>query len=284
MDKKEFISQLKGMKLNIQTLKKKCEKAPGKQIQAKVILQDLEKLGTEWFEQVEPTLRSSYHFTDDNLAGYREAFGKILEISGGHPSKAVVIGIIAPLLDSLHAEILVPVQKHNETSSKFPSLDSILSHTTGLELDYLTEAIDCAKTGKYRAAIILGWCAACNRLHQYVQKEGFLKFNQASIQMFTIQTGRYKRFNKKFEIQNLADLSMSVFDNDLLWVLEFLGAIDGNQHERLEICFTVRNTCAHPGDATISHENVLSFFSDLDTLVFGNPKFQIPKTPILQAK
>jgi hypothetical protein len=91
--------------------------------------------------------------------------------------------------------------------------------------------------------------------------------------MSNIQAGRYKRFNKKFDIQNFVDLSMTVFDNDLLRVLEFLRAIDGNQHERLEICFILRNTCAHPGEATVSQENVLSFFSDLDTFVFGNPKF-----------
>jgi hypothetical protein len=203
----------------------------------------------------------------------RETFGKILEISDGKPSKAVVTGTLTTLLDSFYADLVVPVQKHNEVSSKFPSLDNILSHATGLELEYLTEAIDCAKLGKLRAAIILGWCAAANRFHLFVQKEGFVKFNQASVQMSAIQTGRYKRFNKKFDIQNLADLRISVFDNDLLWILEFLGTIDGNQHERLEICFTIRNTCAHPGDATISHENVLSYFSDLDALVFNNPRF-----------
>jgi hypothetical protein len=71
---------------------------------------------------------------------------------------------------------------------------------------------------------------------------------------------------------------MTVSDNDPLRVLEFLGAIDGNQHERLEICFILRNTCAHPGKATVSQENVLSFFSDLDTCVFGNPKFNVQAT------
>ncbi len=275
MEKKEFVTSLKEMKSHLQALKKRCENTPGKQIQSKSLLQELENFATKWFEQVEPTLRSSYHFTDDSLARPREACGKILEISGGKPSKQVVVGVLTPFLDSFHAELLVPVQKHNEVISKFPSLDNIISHAVGLELDYLTEAIDCAKIGKLRAAIILGWCAAVDRLHLFVQKEGFAKFNHASVQMSAIQTGRYKRFNKKFDVQNLADLRMTVFDNDLLWVLEFMGAIDGNQHERLEICFTMRNTCAHPGEATVSDENVLSFFSDLDKLVFANSKFKL---------
>ena len=170
---------------------------------------------------------------------------------------------------------MVSVQKHEAILSKFPSLDTILTHASGLEVGYLAEAIECAQLGKQRAAIILGWCAAINRLHLYIEREGFSKFNQASVQMFNIQTGRYKRFNKKFDIQNLSDLRMSVFDSDLLWILEFLGVLDGNQHERLEICFTMRNNCAHPGEASITDENLLSFFSDINTFIFANPKYNL---------
>ena len=170
---------------------------------------------------------------------------------------------------------IVPVQKHQAALSKYPSLDAVLSHAQGIEVDYLTEAVDCARLGKRRAAIILGWCAAVNRLHVHVEREGFAKFNQASARMSAMQSGRYKRFNKKWNIQNLSDLRMTVFDGDLLWVLEFMGTIDGNQHERMEICFTMRNTCAHPGEATFSEENLLSFFSDIDSLVFTNQKFAL---------
>jgi hypothetical protein len=71
--------------------------------------------------------------------------------------------------------------------SKFPSLDTVLAHATGLEVDYLSEAIQCARTGNRRAAIVLGWCAAVNRLHLYVQREGFEKLNQASVRMSAMQ-------------------------------------------------------------------------------------------------
>ncbi len=279
MEKIEFIPLLKQSKSRLQILAKKCEKAPGKQVQSKALLSELEAFATSWFEQIEPILRSTYRFSEESLLPLREAFGSILEVCGGKPSKQVVAAIFEPLLESFHRTLIVPVQKQNEISSKFPKLADVLGHAVGLELDYLSEAVKCAQLGKLRASIILGWCAAVNRLHLYVQQEGFLKFNQASIQMHAIQTGRYKRFNKRFDIQNLADLRMSVFDNDLLWVLEFLGAIDGNQHEKLEICFTMRNTCAHPGEASVSPENVLSFFSDLDSLVFENTRFVLRSTP-----
>lgn len=275
MDKKEFIVSLKDFKLQLQNVRKKCEAAPGKQVQSKQLLNELEDIASIWFEQLEQELRVSYHINDEIIAKHRELFGQALEISDGKPSKQVVFGIFDTIIDSFHNDLLVPVQKFNEIANKYPSLDTILGHSNGLEQDYLLEAIDCAKAGKLRAAIILGWCAVVNRLHLYVQKEGFDKFNSATVRMSAIQNGRYKRFNKKFDIQNLADLRMSVFDNDLLWVLEFMGSIDGNQHERLEICFTMRNTSAHPGEAPVTPENVLSYFSDLDSLILNNPKFKI---------
>ncbi len=275
MDKEGFVKVLKDFKKDAHNLRKQSQKVSGKQIQSKVLLGQLEDLATRWFEQIDQPLRVTFLLDEETTNKYREPLGKILELSDGKPSKIVIQTILNAILSSYQTDILVPVQKQWAILSKFPNLDVILFHATGLEVDYLTEAIECARLGKRRAAIILGWCAAVNRLHLYIQKESFAKFNQATIQMSAIQTGRYKRFNKKFDIQNLSDLRMTVFDGDLLWVLEFMGAIDGNQHERLEICFTMRNTCAHPGEGPFSDENVLSFFSDIDALVFANPRFNM---------
>ncbi len=279
MGKEDFVRILKDFRKDTIALQKACQKVTYRQIQAKHLLDELESLATRWFEQLEPTLRSTFHLSGEVLDRYREPFGKILELSGGKPSKRVVLTILESTLGSYHPDLLVPVQKHQAILLRFPSLDTVLSHAVGLEVDYLTEAIECARLGKRRAAIILGWCAAVNRLHLCIEKDGFDKFNQATVQMSAIQTGRYKRFNRRSEIHNLSELRMTVFDGDLLWVLEFLGTIDGNQHERLEICFTMRNTCAHPGDATITNENLLSFFSDIDVLVFTNAKFPLPTIP-----
>ena len=49
-------------------------------------------------------------------------------------------------------------------------------------------------------------------------------------------TGRFKFFTKKLSIQSRSE-SQTVFDTDLLWVLEYLGLIDNNQHQRLRHCF-----------------------------------------------
>ena len=279
MEKQVFVGALKGYKKEILDLLKTCEGSSGKQLQNKTLLSRLEQAGTRWFDEFEPPLRASFGIPEEVITGYREPFGKLLELSGGRPSRAVVATILAAILKGYQADLLVPVQKHQALLLRFPSLDAVLGHVTGPELNYLAEAVECARMGKRRAAIILGWCAAVDRLHHYIEASGFGTFNQASSQMCAIQSGRYKRFNKKFQVQNLSDLRMTVFDSDLLWVLEFLGAIDANQHERLEICSTMRNTAAHPGDATVTDENVLSFFSDLDTLVLANSTFAPAASP-----
>jgi hypothetical protein len=275
MEKQNFIDLLKTFRKDASSLAVKCQNAPGRQVQSKTLLSALEALATTWFEEIEPILRSTYSVSQEALLRYHDLLGGLLVLAAGRPSKSAVHDVLGPIAASFHVDILVPVQKSQAALSRHPSLDAVISHAQGLEVDYLTEAVDCAQLGRRRAAIILGWCAVVNRLHVYVEREGFAKFNQASAQMSAIQLGRYKRFNNKYEIQNLSDLRMTVFDGNLLWVLEFIGAIDGNQHERLGICFTMRNTCAHPGDATFSEENVRSFFSDIDSLVFTNPKFAL---------
>ncbi len=84
--------------------------------------------------------------------------------------------------------------------------------------------------------------------------------------------GRYKRFSKKYNIASLSELR-EVFDTDLLWVLEYLGLIDSNQHERLRHCFLFRNNSGHPGEAPITGENLYSFYSDVSHIVLKNKKF-----------
>jgi hypothetical protein len=275
MEKQQLVAHLKGIKKQLTWIVKRCDVLKDKQVRNKDLLEMMEALAVSWFEEIEQSLEVASPDEEEKRSKYRDLFGKLLEISGASPAKGTVITLCSTILQSFHSDLIVPVQKRNIEQSKYPSLDKCLNHSQPSEQEYLQEAIDCARIGKNRAAIILGWCAAVDRLHNVIVRNGFNKFNEASQRMAAIQTGRYKRFNKKFDIQNLADLRMTVFDSDLLWILEFIGIVDGNQHDRLEICFTMRNTSAHPGEARVSPENVLSFFSDIDTLVFGNEKCKL---------
>lgn len=58
-------------------------------------------------------------------------------------------------------------------------------------------------------------------------------------------------------------------------MLDSMGLLESNQRGRLEYCLDMRIQASHPGDAEVTLENLESFFSDLSTLVFQNPKIQV---------
>jgi hypothetical protein len=155
------------------------------------------------------------------------------------------------------------------------NLAKILERVTAEEKEYLNEALGCAKYEFHRASMVIVWSAAINRMHKVVEKLGLMEFNKKSEEMKIICDGRFKRFRKSFNVHSLSELRATVFDTDLLWILEYWGLIDANQHERLGICLTMRNNAAHPGEAIITEPNLASAFSDLKTIVFDNPKFKL---------
>jgi len=273
MDKIEFATEIKAFRSKLIALKKKIAAHPKKQIFIKGMLNELQVTATLWFDKFEAPLRHFYKLNQDVIDYYHKSIGNLLEISTMNPAISTVLGLLRDIEKNIQQDLLVPVLKYQSEIKIRGNYANILTGKKGVELEYLREAVECDEEGHFRAAIILGWAAAVDRLHHIIMKNGLDRFNNASVQMSAISTGRYKRFNKKFDIKNLSDLRMTVFDNDLLWIFEFLGLIDGNEHEKLEICFTMRNICAHPGEAKLSPENVKSFFSDLDTLIFNNPKF-----------
>lgn len=273
MNKDEFITALQDFQKKLTNISRKVESAPGNQVQKTELKSSIQEISTAWFEVFDSPLRHTYSLPENIVQKYHTAFGQLLELVVGRPSKRNVVAVLKGVCSDFSRELFVPIQKYTGPLKHYPWLEMLSKELSGIEQEYMKEAIGCATAGFRRAAVILGWCAAVDRLHSYIEREGFPKFNEASVQMAAISTGRYKRCNKKFDIHNLSEFRMSVFDNDLLWVLEFMGAIDANEHERLEICFTMRNTCAHPGKAILSEQNLESFFSDLELLVFRNPKF-----------
>jgi len=273
MNKGEFADEIKRFRSQFINLKKELEKYSKKQIFTKSILRQLQDAATLWFDKFEAPLRNFYNLDQAVIDRYHGLAGRLLELSMINPATATVLELLRDIEKDMNQSLLVPVLKYQKEISKKGDYANILVGKGEVEQEYLKEAVECAEQGHFRAAIILGWAAAVDRIQQIIMKNGLEKFNNASVRMSAISTGRYKRFKKKFNIQNLSDLRMTVFDNDLLWILEFIGLVDGNEHEKLEICLTMRNTCAHPGEAKFSPENVASFFSDLDSLIFNSSKF-----------
>jgi hypothetical protein len=125
-----------------------------------------------------------------------------------------------------------------------------------------------------RGCIVLGWCATIARIQAKIAEIGYDKFSSATASMTAKTTGRFKFYKKKHDVESLSELRR-IFDTGLLWVLEFMGMIDGNQHERLRYCFEFRNNSAHPGLAPIKGANLYSFYSDISEIVLKNEKFAL---------
>lgn len=239
------------------------------------IREPAQKIARTWFENIEKSI-TEFNIDLSVITKYHHNFTNLLSLSIGRNARRIsYIRTIDDILSGFKQEILLPVMKSAGQISKIVDLSKILENASKEEEEYLKEAIGCADHNFYKASIVLGWCAAVHRMHKVVEKQGLDEFNKKSAEMNKIKVGRYKRFNKSFNVHTLNDLRATVFDKDMLWVLEYWGLIDSNQHERLSICLTMRDNSAHPGEAQITPENLVSFYSDLKTIIFDNEKFRI---------
>ncbi len=275
MNKEETILALNSFESDLRKLKAAVVRTKTRQVKRKDIVESVHRITTQWFERVEGAI-SGLGLPADIVAKYHDAFGALLSLTFKYPSPATYAKSINELLRSYKQDLVAAVMKSTGPIVGFSQLDKVLDNIANEpERDYLTEAVKCAQSEFLRASVVLGWNAAVHRLHRVVEKKGFDEFNKNSDEMKKITEGRYKRFNKSFSVHTISELRATVFDTDLLWVLEYWGLIDSNQHERLQTCFTMRSNCAHPGEAPMSPENLGSFYSDLKIMVFDNPKFKV---------
>jgi len=274
MRKEDAISALNTLENSLKQLKSSLSGIKSKYVARKEDQQIVRQVATKWFEDVEGLL-IRFSISDDTKKKYHDLFSKLLSLSLTQSWKHTYLRTINDLLLDYKSDLLIPVLKSAGQIVAIGHLTKILENVTDEEEEYLNEALGCAGSGFFRASIVLAWSAAVHRMHKVIEKLGFDEFNKKTKEMKNIKEGRFKRFNKSFNVSSLSELRATVFDNDLLWVLEYWGLIDSNQHERLSICFTMRNNAAHPGEAPITEENLASFYSDLKKIVFDNPKFKL---------
>ncbi|KQV91910.1 hypothetical protein ASC91_04660 [Pelomonas sp. Root1237] len=218
--------------------------------------------------------------TQETLEKYGAQFTRLIKLSGPNNRVASYLAALELVIKPFNDDLLIPSQQGalgGQGSSSFDAFFAGLSNAD--ESDYLAEALACAKNGHLRAAVVLGWSAAIDRIQRVLEHGGLDKFNNMAQQMAAATNGRYKRFKKIDSVNSIAELQ-EVFDRPLLWVIEGMGMIDTNEHTRLGSCFDMRCHGAHPGNAPITLYNLMSFFSDLDQIIFMNPKFKLPSPAV----
>ncbi len=230
-------------------------------------------LGSNWHKNYAPSLKHA--LTPELFEKYGILYTKLIQLSVPGSRRITYLETLEAIIKFFNSDLIIPSQKgvlNVAAPSSFDTFFATLSNTE--ESEYLKEALACAKEGHHRAAVVLGWSAAIDRIHRVIEQKGFSRFNDMSQQMTAATTGRYKKFTKTQYVNNLAEMR-EVFDSIILWVIEAMGMIDTNQHTRLNGCFDMRCHGAHPGDAPITTYNLMSFFSDLDQIVFTNSTFKL---------
>lgn len=262
----------------LKTYKKEIQNLTAKTVSKKELRDKAELLGGQWFNEYSELLNNKYELTDDLVKKYSQEFSKLIKISSPSNLKKSYLEILNNILTDFRTEIILYIQTKPKSFVEPSLLNKILEGLqSGIENEYLQEAINCAQQGYLRASIVLGWCATIDRIHRKIEAIGFSTFNVTSSQMASETKGRFKKFNSPQNISSLSE-SREVFDNVILWIIEGMQLIDSNQHTRLKSCFDLRCQCAHPGDAPITEYNLLSYFSDISEIVLKNKKFEITES------
>jgi hypothetical protein len=233
------------------------------------------ELAEEWFTDIAPELLKLDILSTPTVEMYSAWFLKLLKLTKGNNRKASYVEALLGVTKNFHDELLIPVQTQPKLAEEVSLLAKFFENMPNPEEDaYMKEAIACARHQLFRGSAVLGWSAAIDRVHRIIEKTGFDKFNSVSKTMTLATTGRFKRFSKAANITSIGELR-EYFDGDILWVLEGMGLLESNQNTRLRACYEMRCQCSHPGEAPITEYNLLSFFSDINLIIFKNPKFAV---------
>lgn len=273
--KSTIIDALRHYKSELTTLKRDISKLETQRVSRKSLRDSAENIASKWVEELRSPLEHKFKIEKKVIEETSEQMKLLHVLSRPNNQKSSYTKCINKILKDFDNKFILPIQTESEEVNELPELQKILKTITDQdETEYLSEAISCAQSGYLKAAVVMGWCATIDRIQRKVMLLGFDKFNRTSQKIKSQTSGKFKRWNKEFNISTLSELQ-TVFDTDLIVILEGMELVDGNQAQRLETCFQYRNHSAHPGEAPIEPAHAVSFFVDINKIILSNEKFDI---------
>jgi hypothetical protein len=273
--KAEFLEELRGFKKRLNALKRAVTSLTTSRVSKFAIRNEAEKLADFWIEKIRSPLEHKFKLDKQLISATAEYFKRLHQLSRPNNHKSSYLDCLNTILTDFDDRFNLPVQQSGGEPESVLQLHKLVPLLTDAhQSDYPKKAIECAEANHSKAAIVMGWCAAIDRIQQKVMALGLANFNKISTAVKNQTSGKYKRWSKEFKVTTEAELQ-AIFDTDLIVVVENMGLLDGNESERLEICFTYRNQSAHPGKAPVDSPHVVAFFTDIVKIVLANPKFAI---------
>lgn len=258
---------------DLKELRKAVRSLTSERVSKGALRSEAERLGRQWFD-LQPQLEATRLFSSEALKRYADASSRLIKVSAPNNWATSYTQVLDTLIKPIRDELILPLKSYKPSteSSAFDAfVTSLKDPQEGL---YFEEAVQCARHGFLRAAAVMAWCSAIDRIHRKIESIGFTTFNVTSAHMASQQKGRFKKFGSSQSVTSISELR-EVPDTIILWIVEGMHLIDSNQHTRLRSCFDMRNHSAHPGEAPITEFNLMSLFSDIDQIVLNNQKFEI---------
>jgi hypothetical protein len=273
--KEEILDQLVGFRDRLRALRKSVAALPTNTVNRVELRKEADALATEWVERLRSPLEHKFKLASALIKETSEAMKRLHVISRPSNLRTSYFVVIDSVVKKFDDRFLLPIKQMSiEVSTIFDLAKLVPSISDQAESEYMHEAIDCANAGYRRAAVVVGWCAAVDRMQRRILAAGLQRFNDASTTLKNKTTGKFAKWNKEFKVTTLGELQ-TVFDTDLLTVLEGMELLDGNQAERLRTCFQYRNHSAHPGEAPVEDPHLIAFFTDIASIILRNPKFAV---------
>jgi hypothetical protein len=274
--KDELLKKLLEFQKGLQKLKKDVGKINGERVTRQALRSEADRLATMWVEELRSQLEFKIRLPADVITQTSNQVKHLYILSRPNNLKSSYVNTVSDILDGFDNKFILPIKQTALSVDTVLDLKKLVPSLLDKdESEYLNEAIECANLGFARASIVMGWCAAIDRIHKKIMDIGLDKFNSTTVTMKNQTGGRFSRWNKTYTINSLSELQ-EVFDRDLIRIVEGMGLIDGNQTDRLlDTCFQYRNHSAHPGNAPIDEPHIVVFFNDMAEIVLLNPKFTV---------
>jgi len=272
--KDKIIENLERFKSMLRALRKELSALKTQRVSKKAMRTAADEVANFWVEELRSPLEHRFKLPSVTVAGASELVKRLHVLSRPNNLVHSYIEVVDGLLKDFDDLFILPIKQTSSRVERILDLTKLIpSLPNPDESAYLKEAVDCAGGGFLRAAVVMGWCAAIDRVQRKIMALGFAAFNNASTAIKNQTSGKFKRWNKEFKVSTLSELQQ-VFDTDLIVVMEGMGLIDGNQAERLETCFQYRCHSAHPGEAPIGEPHVIAFFIDIAQIILANTRLQ----------
>lgn len=277
--KQETLAELGNFRDGLKSLKREVQKNRSLLINQKRLREEARALVTQWDEKLRSPLEHKFKLPSADISDMAEQMKQLYRLSLNPNRKTSYMNTLNSSLRKFNNRFMVPVSFTAPAIQPSPNMGtdfdirSIFPDLSGLnESEYMKEAIICAEAGCLRAAVVLGWCAVIDEMQSYFIRKGFDHLNRLSDNLQKNQSGKFKRWNKKFNITTKSELQTLIRDADLITLVEGDNIITYNQAKTLHWCLHIRNQSAHPGEFSLTKDHLKVFFSDIRYIIIENQK------------